>query len=220
MHGDQGDHDASKPTVFATQSTHKLLAALSLASFIHVRDGCNPIEHARFNEAFVMHASTSPQYAIIASNDVSAAMMDGAGGASPTTEAIREAVAFRQMLSRMHAGFSEKADWFLMPGSPNRSSIPGRAAVTPFTRRARICSFANRPICRRWGASIVASRAHARHAWRGGGGSRLPRCLHQGSLLSVKCRFPDRVARCFQGVFIGPREQGSGAFVPRHACRW
>jgi len=78
MHGDPADHDASKPTVFATQSTHKLLAALSQASFIHVRDGRNPIEHERFNEAYMMHASTSPQYAIIASNDVSAAMMDGA----------------------------------------------------------------------------------------------------------------------------------------------
>ena len=55
MHGDPSQHDASKPTVFATQSTHKLLAALSQASFIHVRDGRNPIEHARFNEAYMMH---------------------------------------------------------------------------------------------------------------------------------------------------------------------
>jgi len=35
---------------------------------------------ARFNEAFMMHASTSPQYAIITSNEISAAMMDGVGG--------------------------------------------------------------------------------------------------------------------------------------------
>ena len=34
------------PTVFATQSTHKLLAALSQASFIHVRDGRGAIDHA------------------------------------------------------------------------------------------------------------------------------------------------------------------------------
>lgn len=48
------------PTVFATQSTHKLLAALSQASFIHVRDGRRPVEHERFNESFMMHSSTSP----------------------------------------------------------------------------------------------------------------------------------------------------------------
>lgn len=63
--------------MFATQSTHKLLAAFSQASMIHVRDGRNPIDHQRFNEAFMMHASTSPFYPIIASNDISAAMMDG-----------------------------------------------------------------------------------------------------------------------------------------------
>ncbi len=119
MHGDPARHDASKPTVFATQSTHKLLAALSQASFIHVRDGRNPIEHPRFNEAFMMHASTSPQYAIIASNDVSAAMMDGPGGVALTTDAIREAVTFRQMLGRLHAEFEEKSDWFFDGWQPD-----------------------------------------------------------------------------------------------------
>lgn len=51
---------------------------------IHVRDGRSPISHSRFNEAFMMHASTSPNYAIIASNDVSAAMMEGPGGKALT----------------------------------------------------------------------------------------------------------------------------------------
>ncbi|RQR51122.1 arginine decarboxylase [Burkholderia sp. Bp9126] len=119
MHGDPARHDASKPTVFATQSTHKLLAALSQASFIHIRDGRNPIEHARFNEAYMMHASTSPQYAIIASNDVSAAMMDGPGGEALTTDAIREAVAFRQMLGRLHAECEENDDWFFNGWQPD-----------------------------------------------------------------------------------------------------
>ena len=76
------------PTVFATQSTHKLLAALSQASMIHLREGRAKVEPSCFNEAFMMHASTSPQYAIIASNDVSAAMMSGAGGRRLTGEAI------------------------------------------------------------------------------------------------------------------------------------
>ena len=119
MHGDPADHDASKPTVFATQSTHKLLAALSQASFIHVRDGRSPIEHERFNEAYMMHASTSPQYAIIASNDVSAAMMDGPGGRALTTDAIREAVSFRQMLGRLCAQFEDRSDWFFNCWQPD-----------------------------------------------------------------------------------------------------
>lgn len=118
MHGAPGDHDASKPTVFATQSTHKLLAALSQASFIHVRDGRRPIPHNRFNEAFMMHASTSPQYAIIASNDVSAAMMDGTGGPTLTSESIREAIAFRQTIARIRAELAERGDWFFGAWQP------------------------------------------------------------------------------------------------------
>jgi len=75
MHGDPKDHDG--PTVFATHSTHKLLAALSQSSFIHVRDGRGAIDHHRFNQAYMMHTTTSPLYAIVASNDIAAAMMDG-----------------------------------------------------------------------------------------------------------------------------------------------
>ena len=112
MHGNPGAHGANKPTVFATQSTHKLLNALSQASFIHVRDGKNPIPHGLFNETFMMHASTSPNYAIIASNDVSTAMMDGPGGEALTGESIEEAVAFRQMISRLNNEFVDKGEWF------------------------------------------------------------------------------------------------------------
>ena len=67
MHGDPAAHTG--PTVFATHSTHKVLAALSQASFIHVREGRNAIGHARLNESFMMHSTTSPLYTIIASND-------------------------------------------------------------------------------------------------------------------------------------------------------
>ena len=59
-----GARDKNGPTVFATQSTHKLLAALSQASMVHVRNGRIPIEHGRFNEGFMMHSSTSPLYTI------------------------------------------------------------------------------------------------------------------------------------------------------------
>jgi arginine/lysine/ornithine decarboxylase len=99
MYREPGDDGG--PTVLTTQSTHKLLAALSQASMIHVRQGRRPIDRDRFNEAFLMHASTSPQYAIIASNDVSTAMMDGASGQSLTQESIQEAIAFRKTILRL-----------------------------------------------------------------------------------------------------------------------
>ncbi len=110
MFGDPKDHTG--PTVFATHSTHKLLAALSQASLLHIRDGRSPIPHPRFNESFMMHASTSPLYPIIVSNDVTAAMMDGPGGQALTQESIDEAVAFRQTMGRVHREFHEKGEWF------------------------------------------------------------------------------------------------------------
>jgi arginine/lysine/ornithine decarboxylase len=67
--------------VFATQSTHKLLAGISQASQVLVQDAQKrKLDPHLFNEAYLMHSSTSPQYAIIASCDVSAAMMEAPGG--------------------------------------------------------------------------------------------------------------------------------------------
>ncbi|MBN1236273.1 MAG: hypothetical protein JW999_09545 [Methanotrichaceae archaeon] len=100
------------PTVITTTSTHKLLAALSQASFIHVRNGANSIPPERFNESFMMHSSTSPQYAIIASNEVSAAMMSGASGKILTRESIDEAIAFRQSMKKIYRDYQGKKEWF------------------------------------------------------------------------------------------------------------
>jgi arginine decarboxylase len=110
MFGDPKEHQG--PTVFTTHSTHKLLAALSQASLLHVRDGRGAIPHARFNESYMMHASTSPLYPIIVSNDITCAMMDGPGGTALTNESIEEAVAFRQSLRRVHRQFAAKGEWF------------------------------------------------------------------------------------------------------------
>jgi len=112
MYGDAKDYPHDRPTIFTTTSTHKLLAALSQASLIHVRDGRRPVEHARFNESFMMHASTSPQYAILMSNEVSAAMMEGVGGRTLTTEAIAEAVAFRKVVRTILRDGQAQGDWF------------------------------------------------------------------------------------------------------------
>ena len=133
MHGDPKDHKG--PTVFATHSTHKLLAALSQASLLHIRDGRSPIPHARFNESFMMHASTSPLYPIIVSNDITAAMMDGPGGLALTSESIEEAVAFRQTMGRVHREFAREEGLVLQHlerghGEGGQERQEGRASTT------------------------------------------------------------------------------------------
>ena len=130
MHGDPKDHQG--PTVFATHSTHKLLAALSQASFLHIRDGRSSIPHERFNESFMMHASTSPLYTIIVSNDITAAMMDGPGGRALTDESIAEAVAFRQTMGRVHRQFGQGAN-----GSSTRGMRVGCRRARRQARRVR-----------------------------------------------------------------------------------
>ncbi len=132
MYGDPKDYPANKPTIFATTSTHKLLAALSQASLISVRDGRKPVEHARFNEAYMMHASTSPQYAIIASNEISMAMMDGVGGNTLTTEAISEAVSFRQFACRSYRRAQEDGDWMFRTWNADEVIDPATGERIPF----------------------------------------------------------------------------------------
>lgn len=62
---------------YVTQSTHKVLSAFSQASMIHVNDP--DFDEHLFRENFNMHASTSPQYGLIASLDVARkqAVMEG-----------------------------------------------------------------------------------------------------------------------------------------------
>jgi arginine decarboxylase len=130
MRGDPADHTG--PTVFATHSTHKLLAALSQSSYIHVRDGKGAIDHHRFNQAYMMHTTTSPLYAIVASNDIATAMMDGSAGRSLTQEAIDEAVDFRQVVGRMHRTFADKKDWFFKPWNVDTVKDPKSGREVPF----------------------------------------------------------------------------------------
>ena len=132
MRGDPLAHPAAGPTVFSTQSSHKLLAALSQASFIHVREGRRKIPHGAFNEAYMMHATTSPLYALIAANDVAASMMDGPGGRALISETIDEAVAFRQTLARAHRQFAERGDWFFSPWNAPEVADPYTGKRLPF----------------------------------------------------------------------------------------
>ncbi|PKQ43402.1 lysine decarboxylase [Pseudomonas sp. YY-1] len=101
------------PLVFTTHSTHKLLAAFSQASMIHVQDGGQrQLDRDRFNEAFMMHISTSPQYGIIASLDVASAMMEGPAGRSLIQETFDEALSFRRALANVRRNLSAEDWWF------------------------------------------------------------------------------------------------------------
>jgi arginine decarboxylase len=105
--------------VFATQSTHKLLAGLSQASQILVQDSeSRKLDHTRFNEAYLMHTSTSPQYAIIASCDVAAAMMEPPGGTALVEESISEALDFRRAMRKVDGDFGDSW-WFQVWGPSN-----------------------------------------------------------------------------------------------------
>jgi arginine decarboxylase len=101
------------PLVFTTHSTHKLLAAFSQASMIHVQDGgARQLDRDRFNEAFMMHISTSPQYGIIASLDVASAMMEGPAGRSLIQETFDEALSFRRALANLRHNLCDDDWWF------------------------------------------------------------------------------------------------------------
>ncbi|WP_030341058.1 Orn/Lys/Arg decarboxylase N-terminal domain-containing protein [Streptomyces sp. NRRL S-1022] len=117
-----------RPTVFSTQSTHKLLAALSQSAMVHVRPAPRaPVEHDRFNEALMMHGTTSPLYPMIASLDVATAMMDGPQGEWLLDEAVTEAIRFRQEMVRLGRRVTNAGDrppWFFGVWQPEEVTDP------------------------------------------------------------------------------------------------
>jgi arginine decarboxylase len=105
---------------FATHSTHKLLAAFSQASMIHIQHAeATRLDVTRFNEAFMMHTSTSPQYGIIASCDVAAAMMEQPGGRALVQETIEEAIGFRRAMAAVER--QVEGSWWFKVWQPPRS---------------------------------------------------------------------------------------------------
>ncbi|WP_017938426.1 Orn/Lys/Arg decarboxylase N-terminal domain-containing protein [Zestomonas thermotolerans] len=116
--------EADSPLVFATHSTHKLLAAFSQASMIHVRDGgSRKLDRYRFNEAFMMHISTSPQYSILASLDVASAMMEGPAGRSLIQETFDEALSFRRALANLRQNLPADDWWFDIWQPPRAAGV-------------------------------------------------------------------------------------------------
>lgn len=122
------------PGIIATQSTHKQLASFSQASQIHIKDRHirgqkRRVEHRRFNESFMQHASTSPFYPLFASLDVGAQMMKGRSGEVLWDDTIRLGIELRKKIRAMRREFEEKEQtpdrrWFFEPFVPDRVAIP------------------------------------------------------------------------------------------------
>lgn len=116
----EGRPRSKNAMVYATHSTHKLLAGISQASQIVVQESeTRELDRNIFNEAYLMHTSTSPQYAIIASCDVAAAMMEPPGGTALVEESIREAMDFRRAMRKVASEYG-KDDWWFRVWGPNR----------------------------------------------------------------------------------------------------
>ncbi len=132
-----GELGPDAPGIIATQSTHKQLASFSQASQIHIKDRHikgqkRRVEHRRFNESFMQHASTSPFYPLFASLDVGAQMMKGRSGVVLWDDTIRLGIELRKKIRAVRREFEEKEQrperrWFFEPFVPDRVAIPDAA---------------------------------------------------------------------------------------------
>src|SRR5271154_2994280 len=116
------DDTPDRPTIFAVQSTHKMLAAFSMASMIHVKLSPRaPLDFDQFNESFMMHGTTSPFYPLIASLDVATAMMDEPAGQTLMTETLQDAIAFRKAMASIAHRLRQAEDgWFFKIYQPEQ----------------------------------------------------------------------------------------------------
>jgi len=93
------------PGIFVTQSVHKQLAGFSQTSQIHKKD--NHIRgqrrfcpHKRLNNAFMLHASTSPFYPLFAALDVNAKIHQGQAGRRMWQECVTLGIDARKAIIR------------------------------------------------------------------------------------------------------------------------
>jgi ornithine decarboxylase len=97
------DLTESDPGIVVTQSVHKQQAGFSQASQIHKKDAHikgqrRYVNHDRFNNAFMMQASTSPFYPIFAALDVNAQMHADGSGERLWAEAVRVGIEARKLI--------------------------------------------------------------------------------------------------------------------------
>ncbi len=135
--------DGDQPGIIATQSTHKQLASFSQASQIHIKDNHikgqeRRVEARRFNESFLVHASTSPFYPLFASLDVGAHMMKGRSGVVLWDDTIRLGIELRKKLRLIRREYDhQEADparrWFFDPFVPHTVDWNGPDDSVPRT---------------------------------------------------------------------------------------
>jgi arginine/lysine/ornithine decarboxylase len=123
------------PGLFSTQSVHKQGAGFSQASQIHKRDehiADQPrhIHHRRFNESFLMNASTSPFYPLFASLDVNAKVHEGKAGEMLWDRCIELGIETRKKFREFVHHYAETGagpaeQWFFDPFVPDRVTIRG-----------------------------------------------------------------------------------------------
>jgi arginine/lysine/ornithine decarboxylase len=140
--------------LFSTQSVHKQLAGFSQASQIHkrdehIRDQRRFVDHKRFNESFLINASTSPFYPLFASLDVNAKIHEGRAGEALWDRCIELGIETRKKLrqfGRYYArnGATAEEQWFFDPFVPDMVAGPTRMAPAISARSAGKKS---RPTC-------------------------------------------------------------------------
>ncbi|WP_312078974.1 ornithine decarboxylase [Leclercia sp.] len=91
------------PGIFVTQSVHKQQAGFSQTSQIHKKDNhirgqARFCPHKRLNNAFMLHASTSPFYPLFASLDVNAKIHEGESGRRLWAECVELGIEARKAI--------------------------------------------------------------------------------------------------------------------------
>lgn len=91
------------PGIFVTQSVHKQQAGFSQTSQIHKKDKhikgqARYVNHKRLNNAFMLHASTSPFYPLFATLDVNARIQGSPAGRRLWHECVKVGVEARKMV--------------------------------------------------------------------------------------------------------------------------
>lgn len=93
------------PGIIVTQSVHKQQAGFSQTSQIHKKDSHikgqdRYCDHKRFNNAYMMYASTSPFYPFFAALDVNARMQEGDAGKRLWMDCVKMTVDVRKSILR------------------------------------------------------------------------------------------------------------------------
>ena len=91
------------PGIFVTQSVHKQQAGFSQTSQIHKKDNhirgqARFCPHKRLNNAFMLHASTSPFYPLFAALDVNAKIHEGESGRRLWAECVELGIEARKAI--------------------------------------------------------------------------------------------------------------------------